>query len=37
MSVAGDVLVVGGLDEGFRVWKQTGDQTIASDIQDKNM
>lgn len=31
VSNAGENIVAGGLDGGFRVWKQTSDQTIASD------
>ena len=34
---AGDSIVAGGLDEGFRVWKQTNDQTIATDMEEKQM
>lgn len=37
VSNAGDFLVAGGLDEGMRVWKQTNDQTIATDMEEKQM
>jgi WD40 repeat protein len=33
VSQSGDIIVAGGLDEGFRVWKQTNEQTIASDME----
>jgi hypothetical protein len=28
---SGDHIIAGGLDGGFRIWKQTNNQTIASD------
>lgn len=31
ISAAGDYILAGGLDGGFRVWKQSGDQTVAGD------
>ncbi len=37
VSTSGDLMAAGGLDEGFRIWKQTNDQTIASDMQEKQM
>lgn len=37
VSQAGDIVFAGGLDEGIRVWKQTNDQTIASDMEEKQM
>jgi len=37
ISGAGDFVIAGGLDDGFRVWKQTNDQTIATDMEDKQM
>lgn len=37
ISGAGDLVIAGGLDDGFRVWKQTNDQTIATDMEDKQM
>ena len=30
-SNAGDIIISGGLDGGFRVWRQTGDQVVAGD------
>ena len=35
-STAGDIIISGGLDGGFRVWKQTGDQVVAGDQEEKN-
>jgi hypothetical protein len=35
VSQSGDLIVGGGLDEGLRVWKQTNEQTIASDLEEK--
>lgn len=37
ITTAGDYIIAGGLDGGFRVWKQTNDQTIAGDQAEKNM
>jgi hypothetical protein len=37
VSDVGDFIAAGGLDGGFRVWKQTGNQTIASDQEEKRM
>ena len=37
MTQAGDYIVAGGLDEGMRVWKQSNDQTIATDMEEKQM
>lgn len=36
MSPAGDYIIAGGLDGGFRVWKQTGDQVVAGDQEEKD-
>jgi WD40 repeat protein len=33
---AADFIVGGGLDGGFRVWRQSGDQTVAGDQEEKN-
>ena len=33
----GDYIVAGGLDEGFRVWKQTNNQIVASDTQEQQL
>jgi WD40 repeat protein len=35
VSKNGEYIVGGGLDEGFRVWKQTSDQTIAADMEEQ--
>lgn len=35
-SPAADYIIAGGLDGGFRVWKQTGDQVVATDQEEKN-
>lgn len=35
VSKNGEYIVGGGLDEGFRVWKQTSDQTIAADMEEE--
>lgn len=32
VSEAGDFILAGGLDEGLRLWKQTTEQTIATDM-----
>lgn len=37
MSESGDHIFAGGLDGGLRVWRQTNNQTIASDQEDKKM
>ena len=37
VTQAGDYIVSGGLDEGIRVWKQSNDQTIATDMEEKQM
>lgn len=37
MTSAGDYIIGGGLDGGFRIWKQSNDQTIAGDQDEKNM
>lgn len=37
VTTAGDYIIAGGLDGGFRIWKQTNDQTIAGDQEEKNM
>lgn len=37
VTESGDHIFAGGLDGGFRVWKQTNNQTIASDQEDKKM
>ena len=31
ISPAADFIIAGGLDGGFRVWKQTGNQVVAGD------
>lgn len=36
VSPAGDYIIAGGLDGGFRVWKQTGDQVVAGDQEEKD-
>jgi WD40 repeat protein len=33
ISQSGDFVIAGGLDEGIRIWKQTNDQTIATDME----
>jgi hypothetical protein len=35
VNQSGDLIIVGGLDEGLRVWKQTNNQTIAADMEEK--
>lgn len=37
VTQAGDYFVSGGLDQGMRVWKQSNDQTIATDMEEKQM
>jgi hypothetical protein len=37
VSSSGDTLLAGGLDEGLRVWKQGTEQTIASDMEERQM
>lgn len=37
VSNAGDFILAGGLDEGLRLWKQTSDQTIAADMEEKQV
>ena len=37
ISDAGDFILAGGLDEGLRLWKQTSDQTIATDMEEKQL
>ena len=37
VSQSGDFIIAGGLDEGMRIWKQTNDQTIATDMEEKQM
>jgi len=37
VSESGDHIFAGGLDGGLRVWRQTNNQTIASDQEDKKM
>lgn len=37
VSQSGDMIMAGGLDEGFRIWKQTNDQTIATDMEEKQL
>lgn len=37
ISESSDFISAGGLDGGFRVWKQTNNQTIASDQQEQRM
>jgi WD40 repeat protein len=37
ITSAGDYIVAGGLDGGFRVWRQTSEQTIAGDQEERNM
>lgn len=32
ISQSGDFFIAGGIDEGMRIWKQTNDQTIATDM-----
>ena len=31
VSLAGDYIIAGGMDGGFRVWRQGQDQTVAGD------
>lgn len=37
ISKAGDYMVAGGVDGGFRVWKQTTEQIFYAEQQEKRM
>lgn len=37
ITISGDYIFAGGLDQGFRVWKQTNEQIVTSDLEEKQL